>query len=174
MSARILFVEDDPQVRSLLLTAVADTYEAEGVATAEDAIVCVNQSSFDIAVVDVALPQMSGIDLIPHLFRLCPNIVIIVISGNATIGMAVEAMKRGAIDFLTKPFDITDLMSLLKLAASRRAQEPAKATASVTRADHMVAHSATAQTVMSQATTIAPFNTTVLVTGETGTGKELL
>src|SRR5690242_4278319 len=119
MNVRILFVEDDPQVRGLLLTAVADQYAAEGVATAEDAIVCASQSSFDIAVIDVALPQMSGIDLIPHLSRLCPGIIIIVISGNATIGIAVEAMKRGAIDFLTKPFNIDDLLSLLKLAASR-------------------------------------------------------
>src|ERR1700754_361284 len=130
MSPRILFVEDDDSVRGLLLTAVADTYDAEGVASAEEAIVCVSQTSFDIAVVDVMLPQMSGIDLIPHLSRLCPGIVIIVISGNATISMAVEAMKRGALDFLTKPFNIDDLMSLLKLAASRTSQGIQKIAAS--------------------------------------------
>lgn len=174
MSARILFVEDDPQVRGLLLTAVADTYEAEGVETAEAAIVRAGQSAFDIAVLDVALPQMSGIDLIPHLSRLCPGIVIIVISGNATISMAVEAMKRGAIDFLTKPFNIDDLLSLLKLAASRRPQSAAHATGSARRAAQIVACSASAKAVLSQAATIAPFNTTVLITGETGTGKELL
>jgi len=174
MNARILFVEDDPQVRGLLLTAVADTYEAEGVATAEAAIARAGQSSFDIAVVDVTLPQMSGIDLIPHLSRLCPGIVIIVISGNATISMAVEAMKRGAIDFLTKPFNLDDLLSLLKLAASRSPQGAPKAAGSAIRAEQIVAHSASAKAILSQAATIAPFNTTVLITGETGTGKELL
>lgn len=174
MSARVLFVEDDYQLRNLLLRAAGDDYEAEAVATAEEAIARSETSPFDIAVVDVALPKMSGIDLIPHLSKSCPGIIIIVMSGNATIDIAVEAMKRGAIDFLTKPFNLDDLWSLLKLAAGRVSRDKRRATSEVIKSDYIVAKSTNIRAILEQAATIAPFNTTVLVTGETGTGKELL
>jgi DNA-binding NtrC family response regulator len=172
MSARVLFVEDDDCLREMLLTAVTDLYKAEAVRSAEEAITRATDSPFDVAVIDVVLPEMSGVDLIPYLTRLCPGIVIIVMSGNANINTAVEAMKRGAIDFLTKPFNVNDLLSLLKLATGRAPREVQKAAEG--GPDHIVAKSENAREVLAQASTIASFNTTVLVTGETGTGKELL
>jgi two-component system response regulator AtoC len=174
MSVRLLVVEDDDQLRGLLLTVVGNSYAAEAVPSAEAAIARATTSPFDVALIDVSLPQMSGIDLIPHLSRLCPGIVIIFMSGNASVHTAVEAMKRGAIDFLTKPFNIEDLLSLLKVAVARLPRQAQKAEGEHANSGRVVARSANIREVLTQATTIASFNTTVLVTGETGTGKELL
>lgn len=159
---------------TLLLTVINRAYDAEGVATAEEAIARARSTPFDIVLTDVMLPKMSGIEMIPHMALLSPGVPIIVISGNATISMAVEAMKCGAIDFLTKPINTEDLICLLKLTADRLAEGSRRPLGETMAADDLVAKSANIRQVLTQAATIAPFNTTVLVSGETGTGKELL
>ena len=115
MKARILFVEDDIYMQEVLMISVMDLYEAEAVSSAEEALAIISQRNFNIAVVDVGLPRMSGLDLIPHLINSCPGISIISISATNQVDMAVEAMKKGANDFLLKPFDLNKFLNLLNL-----------------------------------------------------------
>lgn len=174
MDIRILFVEGDEHLRGLLLeTAARDGYKAEGVSTAEAALERISKEAFDVVVTDVRLSGMSGLDLLPHLSRQHPNLITIVTTENGTVNLAVEAMKRGATDFINKPFAMSDLSSMISVAAervSRRALLPGNGVAAVS----IVAESPVMQRLLRQADAIAPFNTTVLVTGETGTGKEIV
>jgi two-component system, NtrC family, response regulator AtoC len=175
MSARVLFVEDDDLTRELMLAVVKGHYEAEAVTDAEAAIVRASEVRFDVLVTDVRLPRMSGIDLIPRVTRLHPHMAVIVVSGEATIAMAVTAMKRGALDFLTKPFTPQSLRGLIQVAAARRPVSNTKPVRPGSAEPHpMVADSPAMRDVLSMIDAVAPYNTSVLVTGETGTGKELV
>jgi DNA-binding NtrC family response regulator len=174
MSIRILFVEDEDGLRRALLEVAAiEGYRAEGVETAEAALERLVREPFDVIVTDVTLPGMSGLDLLPHLSRLCPSPVSIVITAYGTIDIAVEAMKRGATDFLTKPVALDNLLSAMRVAAERvfaRSSGAARARSDVAP---IVAASPLMSALLDNVMAIAPFNTTVLITGETGTGKEL-
>jgi two-component system, NtrC family, response regulator AtoC len=175
MSVKILFVEDDERLRDILLEATAaDGYQVEGVTTAEQALERLHQEAFDIVVTDVMLPGMSGLDLIPNLYRVRPGLVTMVITAHGTISMAVEAMKRGATDFLTKPFELDDLSGAIRVAAERVHQQATQTSPLNISLDTMVATSPVMRKLIEQVNAIAQFNTTVLITGETGTGKELV
>ncbi len=174
MAVKILFVEDDEYVREILLaTAAEGGYESDSAASAEAGVERLTTGSYDIVVSDVRLPGMTGIDLLPHVARLQPGAVPIVITAYGTIDIAVEAMKRGAVDFLTKPFTPDELLSALRVASERiadRHRPPVGDKSSST----IIGSSERMRQLMAQVSAIAPFNTTVLVTGETGTGKELV
>ena len=191
MSAEILFVEDDARLRDLLIEAASlEGFRVEGVSTAEAAIARLEEKSFDILLTDIQMPGISGLDLLIHCRRLRPATIMLVMTAYGTIDLAVEAMKRGAADFLTKPFTLDTLSSTLRVAAERAEQQRARqetqaADRAATASDEqpsagalgeagIVFRSAAMQRVMEQARTIAPYTTTVLVTGETGTGKELI
>lgn len=173
MKTRILFVEADLPVREMMLQTAAPRYQAAAVRTAEEALEQLEKEAFDIVVLDLNLPGMSGLDLLQHCPRLKPGIITIVITAHATIETAVEAMKRGATEFLMKPLAAEDLLSALSVAAERVARQALSAGSGMAPVD-IVAESPLMRTLLAQAISIAPFNTTVLVTGETGTGKELI
>lgn len=177
MNIRILFVEDEDGLRGALLEVAAiEGYEAEGVATAEAALERLAREPFDVVVTDVTLPGMSGLDLLPHLSRLSPSPVSIVITAYGTIDIAVEAMKRGATDFLTKPVALDNLLSAMRVAAERvfaRSSSSGAARSKSAGDPIVVATSPLMRALLDNVIAIAPFNTTVLITGETGTGKEL-
>src|SRR3712207_4817275 len=105
MGARILFVEDDERLRDVLLEAWAmEGYDSRGVPSAEAAVELLRAEPFDVLVTDVTLPGMSGLDLLRHCQRLRQGILPIVITAYGTEEVVAEAMKRGAADFITKPF----------------------------------------------------------------------
>jgi DNA-binding NtrC family response regulator len=176
MSVKILFVEDDDRLRDVLLEAAAmEEYDARGVSSAEAAVELLRDEPFDVMVTDVALPGMSGLDLLRHCQRLRPGILSIVITAHGTVDTAVEAMKRGATDFITKPFELDGLLGTIRVAGERAAQ-----TRAVTQGGagdvtgQIVGAAPVMQKLLEQVRAIAPFQTTVLLTGETGTGKELV
>ena len=175
MNIRILFVEDEDSLRGALLEVAAiEGYSAAGVATAEAALERLATETFDVVVTDVTLPGMSGLDLLPHLSRLCPSPVSIVITAYGTIDIAVEAMKRGATDFLTKPVALDNLLSAMRVAAEHVFARSNVMTRHTVAVDPLaVATSPLMHALLDNVRAIAPFNTTVLITGETGTGKEL-
>ncbi|MBV9956781.1 MAG: sigma-54-dependent Fis family transcriptional regulator [Acidobacteria bacterium] len=177
MPISILFVEDDERIRTLLVeAALMEGYQAEGLDNAEEALTALARQQYDILVTDVTLPGMSGLDLLQHCQRLSPGIIPIVITGYGTVDYAIEAMKRGATDFLTKPFDLDTLLSIVRVAAERVARH-ALSTSSTGKglsAIDLIAESAAMKKVLGAVQAIAPFNTTVLITGGTGTGKEII
>lgn len=175
MKVRILFVEDDLRLQNVLLEAAAiNNFLAVGVGSSEEAIERLKQENFDILVTDVTLPGMSGLDLLQHCQRLSPGIIAVVMTAYGTIDVAVEAMKRGATDFIAKPFQLDTLLSTIRVASERVSRRTIAAKTSEPKSEGIVAESAVMQKLLAQVTAIAPFNTTVLITGETGTGKELI
>jgi DNA-binding NtrC family response regulator len=177
MKISILVVEDDVRIRALLLDATRmEGYEAEGLDSAEEALAALAQKRYDILITDVTLPGMSGLDLLQHCQRLSPGIIPIVITGYGTVDYAIEAMKRGATDFLTKPFDLDALLSIVSVAAervTRHALSTSGSSKGLSGID-LIAESSAMKKLLEQVKAIAPFNTTVLITGGTGTGKEII
>jgi DNA-binding NtrC family response regulator len=174
MSVKILFVEDDERLRDVLLEAAAmEEYDARGVPSAEDAVEMLRDEPFDVLVTDVTLPGMSGLELLRHCQRLRPDILPIVITAYGTVDIAVEAMKRGAADFITKPFALDGLLGTIRVAAERAARARV-VTQTGAGTDNFIAASPVMRKLLEEVRAIAPFQTTVLVTGETGTGKELV
>ncbi|MDT5271506.1 MAG: two-component system, NtrC family, nitrogen regulation response regulator NtrX [Acidobacteriota bacterium] len=176
MGVKILFVEDDERLRDILLEAAAmEGFDARGVSSAEAAVELLRDETFEVMVTDVTLPGMSGLDLLRHCQRLRPGILPIVITAYGTVDIAVEAMKRGATDFITKPFELDGLLGTIRVAAERAAR-----THAVTRGGtglgpgNLIATAPVMQKLMEQVSAIAPFQTTVLLTGETGAGKEMV
>jgi DNA-binding NtrC family response regulator len=174
MKIRILLVEADLEMRTRMVRAVAPEYHATAVRSAEEAVDLLEKEPFDIVALDINLPGMSGLDLLQHCPRLRPGIITIVITAHATIETAVEAMKRGATEFLMKPLAAEDWLSALSVAAERVSRQALSSAGSGMAPVDIVAESQVMRTLLTQATSIAPFNTTVLITGETGTGKELV
>ncbi len=174
MKRKILFVEAELEVRHRMLEIVASKYQATAVRDAEEAIALLTQEPFEIIVIDLNLPGLSGLDLLQHCPRLRPGIISIVTTAYATVENVVEAMKRGATEFLTKPVTAENLLEVLSVAEERVARHALSSAGSGMAPVDLVAESAVMQNVLRQANAIAPFNTTVLITGETGTGKELV
>ncbi|HWS86841.1 MAG TPA: sigma-54 dependent transcriptional regulator [Pyrinomonadaceae bacterium] len=176
MNVKILFVEDDERLRDVLLEAAAmEEYDARGVSSAEAAVGLLRDEPFEVMVTDVTLPGMSGLDLLRHCRRLRPDILPIVITAYGTVDIAVEAMKRGATDFITKPFALDGLLGTIRVAAERAARTRAVTQGGAgAAAGDFIADAPVMRKLLEQVRAIAPFQTTVLVTGETGAGKEVI
>jgi DNA-binding NtrC family response regulator len=175
MKIRVLFVEDDACLRDVLVdVAEMNGYTAEGVASAEAALGRLAAEPFDLLVTDITLPGMSGLELLPLCRQLRPDIRMITLTGHGTIDAAVEAMKRGATDFLTKPVNLDMLLSTIRVAAERGFQLSTAPAGIASHAEGITAESPVMRRLLEQVSTVAHFNTTVLLTGETGTGKGLI
>jgi CheY-like chemotaxis protein len=116
MGARILVVDDDKQVRGYLSTMLNDVagFSVEVAESAEEALQKIRGAMFDLVLVDLKLPGMNGLQLITEIVTSKPEIFTVLITGQGDSESAVEAMKRGASDYLTKPFDLDDMIARLR------------------------------------------------------------
>jgi DNA-binding response OmpR family regulator len=112
METRILIVDDDREFRTLLAGALKKMgdFLVDDAESAEDALQKIEGEAFDVVLVDLNLPKMDGLELITRMVNLRPNIFTILVTGCASIESAVEAMKRGASDYLTKPFELEEIL----------------------------------------------------------------
>jgi len=115
MTLQLLLAEDDPQLREVLIEALTlESFAVTACDNAEDALDIAAKQPFDLALFDVVMGGMTGIDALTTLRRLQPNIGIIITTAFATVDIAVDAMKKGADEFLTKPFNLAALSVTLK------------------------------------------------------------
>jgi DNA-binding NtrC family response regulator len=133
----------------------------------------------DVVLLDVQLPDASGMDLLPQIKKNWPDTEVILLSGHGTITMAVEAGKRGAYNFLSKPFENEKLLADVKCAIERKEQNEENTTLrraleTMSGAASPVFRSAAMQQVVRTIERIAPSDVTILITGESGTGKEVI
>jgi putative two-component system response regulator len=119
--ARLLIADDDEEIRNVLHEFLCERYECHAVASAEAALAQLSQGSFDLIISDIAMGHMSGLELVPRALRLAPDAVIIMISGTQTIEHAIAAMRAGAFDYLTKPFDLTQVEAAVRRALGHHA-----------------------------------------------------
>ena len=116
MGTKILVVDDDEQVRTYLskVLSITGDFSVEVAETAEEALERIQSVVFDLVLVDLKLPKMDGLQLITEIVNFKPEILTVLITGRASIDSAVEAMKRGASDYITKPFDQDDMLARLR------------------------------------------------------------
>lgn len=176
----VLVVEDEPNLRQVIVEGL----EADGFAVAQaldgaDAISRLRGFAYDGLVVDLRLPDANGMDVLDEALTLFPAIRAVVITGFGGVNEAVTAIKRGAIDFLIKPFQLAQLSRVLRAGIEQRQlrQENAELRAQLQhrfRFDSIIGCSAAMRTVFTTLELVAPMNSTILIEGETGTGKELI
>lgn len=180
MSERILIVDDDDSLReSLELVLAAEGYEIVTASCAEEALERLEDAPVDVVLTDLRMPGLDGMELLPQITRRLPGVPVLLMSAYGTEELALEAMRRGAYDYLAKPFQPGEVLLTLKKARERerlrRANEILQR--DVQRAvgnRPIVAASACMIELLELMERAAAYKTTVLLTGESGTGKEVL
>ena len=179
-SPSVLVVEDDDALRQ----TIVESLEAAGFAAAQavdaaDARDRLKSYAYDAMVVDLLLPDASGMEVLDEAIARYPQLPVVVITGFGGVEEAVKAMKRGAIDFLIKPFQLAALARVLEAAVDQRRLREENAGLRVQlrdrfRFENIIGRDSTMQQVFSTLELVSPMNSTVLIQGETGTGKELI
>ena len=177
---RVLLVEDDEGIRFAVSEAlVARGYVVESVDRAETGLVRLEQAGADLLITDIKLPGLSGLEFVSKARALDPELMIIVMSGAATTGQAMEALSRGAYDFFAKPFRMPELEGVMRRAIEKRQlqREVRELKAQLQRRYNIpgiVGHSGRMEEVFALLAKVVRSNATVLIRGESGTGKELV
>ena len=176
----VLVVDDDASMRHLLSVILADHgYEARAVSSGEDALRELAARDYDLVLTDVRMPGMGGLELLRRIQATDPDRLVIVMSAYGSPETALEAMKAGAYDWVSKPFRPDEVILVLRKAEERErlARENRRLRtelSGVYRPEAIVGGSAPMQELLRQLGKVAPQRATVLLQGESGTGKELL
>lgn len=176
----MLIVDDEPSVRdSLMHWFSQEGYRVETAAEAMEALGKMQDSSFDIALLDIKMPGMDGIELQRRLKEIDSQLVIIIMTAYASVDTAVQALKQGAYDYITKPADPDDLSRLIRNAAVQRRLIRENLTLkeeirSLVSTNRIVGESRQMQEVLKTIHTVAQTDVTVMIQGASGTGKELV
>jgi len=177
---RILVVDDEPIVRDSLAKWFAEEgYETGAAESAREALNRLAEGRWDLALVDIKMPGTDGIELQRRLKEIDPDLVVIIMTGYASVETAVQALKNGAYDYVTKPFDPDDISHAIRNALSHRRARAEnvrlrEVLAETAGAPELIGRSAAFQRVAGAIETVGPTDATVLITGESGTGKELV
>jgi two-component system, NtrC family, response regulator AlgB len=176
----VLVVDDEANIRKMLsLCLETEGHRVAAVGTAGDAIAEVSRRSFDVAFVDLRLGVSSGLDLIPELLNISPWIKIVVITAYASIDTAVEAIKRGATDYIPKPFTPAQIkLAVHKVCEMRSLEQKVASLREDLRHSHLDADFSSESPAVKRAVTLArqaaSADATILLRGESGTGKSVL
>ncbi len=176
----ILIVDDELSVRNSLYKWFAeDGYRVDTAADAKEALKKLEENPWDIILLDIKMPGMNGLELQERIREIDSSIVVIMITAYASVDTAVQALKAGAFDYITKPFDPDDLEHLIRNAIEKRQltreniQLKQKIT-QLTPEETIIAESPQMQHVLQLVDTVAQTDSTVLIHGESGTGKEVV
>lgn len=180
MVSKLLIVDDEPNVRfSLEHSLRSDSLSVQLAENGQQGINCVRDAHPDAVLLDVRLPDMSGLDAFDEIHKIAPRTPVIVITAHGTTDTAIEAMKRGAFDYLLKPFELPHLRTVVSKAIelsrlSRATEVEAEIEPPIPVADLIVGRSSVMQEVYKAIGRVASSDVNVLVLGESGTGKELV
>lgn len=176
----ILIVDDEESVRdSLYNWFIEDGYRVECAENARKALTILESDSFDIILADIKMPGMDGLEMLRRIKTLRKESIVIVMTAFATVDTAVQALKDGAFDYVTKPFDPDDLSHLIRNASKQislmEENEILKdKVVSLENVEDLIGNSPAMQQVLREIESVAPSNASVIITGESGTGKELV
>ena len=180
MSYKVLIVDDEPGMRSLLTRVMEkEGYRSLAVADGAQALESIQGGEWDLVIADIDMPVMDGIELLKRVRDTAPRLPVIMITAYATVESAVEAMKFGAYDYITKPFAMDELKIVVAKAFERQRLIDERDMLLAEIRDRfdpkgIVGVSQRMRDVMDMALSVAPSRATVLIEGETGTGKELV
>src|SRR5438552_13441732 len=175
--SRILVIDDEAAIRdSLRMTLEYEGYEFVGAATGQEGLALVEREAPDLVLLDVKMPGMDGLEVLDRLRAMNEGLPVVVISGHGTISTAVEATKKGAFDFIEKPFASERVLVSLRNALDQgRLRDENRSLKKAVEVRHrMIGDSPAIKQVMIAVGRAAPTNATVLIQGESGVGKELV
>jgi DNA-binding NtrC family response regulator len=176
----ILVVDDEESVRdSLFNWFIEDGYRVECAENATKALSLLESENFDIVLADIKMPGMDGLEMLKRIKSLRKDSIVIIMTAFATVDTAVQALKDGAFDYVTKPFDPDDLSHLIRNASKQisLAEENEilkEKVVSLENVEDLIGTSEAMQRVLREIESVAQSNASVIITGESGTGKELV
>ncbi len=184
VASRVLVVDDERASRLNIIDLLTmEHFTVEEAEDGESALRLITTQPFDVVLLDIRMPKMNGLDVLKQVKKSHPNLPIIMFTAIGTSERAIEAMKMGAFDYVAKPFDVEELLAIVRRAIEYRRlssevqalrQRLADVETQDFRPDKFVSASSVMQKVLKLIGKVAASDTTVLVEGETGTGKELV
>jgi DNA-binding NtrC family response regulator len=176
----ILIVDDEESVRdSLYSWFIEDGYNVECAENASKALKILEADNFDIILADIKMPGMDGLEMLRRIKTLRKDSIVIIMTAFATVDTAVQALKDGAFDYVTKPFDPDDLSHLIRNASKQISLKEEneilkEKVVSLENVENLVGNSESMHRVLREIESVAQSNASVIITGESGTGKELI
>ena len=177
--SKILIVDDEPRILLLMQSLLkANGYTAVTAKDGENALALVRNGDVDITVTDLRMQPMDGMTLFKEIHKVAPDMPVILLTAYASVETAIEAMKLGIFDYITKPFKVDDMVACLKRAEEKVSKASTRAVGAEHpikyRFENFIASSAAMRSVCDMIQKVAPTAVTVLINGESGTGKEVV
>ncbi len=175
--ADILIIDDEKAIRKTLSEILSfEGYKIDEAADGEEGLKRFKDKSYDVVLCDIKMPKLDGIEFLQKAGETSPDVPIIMISGHGNIETAVEAVKKGAYDFISKPPDLNRLLITIRNAMERNSlvTETKVLKRKVSRVQEMIGESAPIQRIKETIDKVAPTEARILITGENGVGKELV
>ena len=175
--ARILVIDDEKGIRSTLQEILEyEKYEVDLAASGPEGLQKFQNGKYDIILCDIKMPDMDGIEVISKIFEQDTETQVIMISGHGNIDTAVQAIKKGAYDFIEKPLDLNRLLITIRNAMDKSTliTETKVLKKKVSKSNEMIGESAAIEYVRNMIDRVAPTEARILITGDNGTGKELV
>jgi DNA-binding NtrC family response regulator len=176
----LLIVDDEESVRdSLYNWFIEDGFNVKCAENAKEALTMLESENFDIILADIKMPGMDGLEMHRRIKTLSPEAIVIIMTAFASVETAVQALKDGAYDYITKPFDPDDLSHLIRNAATQieqkaEAENFKNKETNLENIEDIVGNSQPMMQVLKEVENVSQSNSSVIITGESGTGKELI
>ncbi|HLP32547.1 MAG TPA: sigma-54 dependent transcriptional regulator, partial [Bacteroidia bacterium] len=174
---RVLIIDDEKSIRNTLKEILEyEGYSVDEAADGHAGLEKLNDESYDVVLCDIKMPKMDGLEVLSKAQEVCPDTPFVMISGHGTLETAVEATKKGAYDFISKPPDLNRLLITLRNAIDKSSLviETKVLKRKVTKTREIIGDSPAIQKIIETIEKVAPTDARVMITGENGTGKELV
>jgi two-component system response regulator PilR (NtrC family) len=177
---RMLVVDDEKSMREFLeIMLTKEGYEVHTAANGQEALSLARKELFDLAVLDIRMPKMDGIETLRHLKEMSPDTLVLMITAYASTDTAIQAMKQGAYDYITKPFKIDEIKMTIKKALENKSLQTEnillrQVVEDKYRLGNIIGTSSKMQKIFELVKKISPTKTNILISGDSGTGKELV
>ena len=175
--SQILIVDDEKAIRKTLTEILSfEGYQIDEAVDGEEALKCFKEKNYDVVLCDIKMPKIDGLEFLQKAMEHNPDVPVIMISGHGTIETAVEAVKKGAYDFIQKPPDLNRLLITIRNAKEKNnlVSEAKTLKRKVSRVQEMIGESAGIKKIRETIEKVAPTEARIMITGENGVGKELV
>ena len=180
MAASILVVDDEPASRDGLYDVLSDAgYEVTAASSGEEGLAALAHADFDLVITDLKMPGIDGLALLREVHKLCPQTLVVLVTAHASVDSAVDALRQGAHDYMLKPLAYDDVITKVSRLLEQREiawqlQHLRREVESRYDFENLVGESPAMKRIATMIRQVAPTNSTVLVTGESGVGKEVV
>ncbi|MFI5396445.1 MAG: sigma-54-dependent transcriptional regulator [Candidatus Binatia bacterium] len=176
---QVLIIDDEPGVRESLRMVLKERFEPSTATSGQDGLDLLSSQPFGVVLLDILMPGLDGLEVLERIKEMNLTVQVVMLTATKTVKTAVTAMKLGAFDYVTKPFDVDELLLIVdravESAALAREVDALRSEVGLRYSfENIVGNSPKLQAVLKSVSMVAPLKTTVLITGESGTGKELI